>query len=189
MASKTSDSSQATHQMSQTSHEDVNYASKLHPDVQRGTATAQSDAKPVFDMSALGNVEPLKSTPQSLSLGSSIAEADEESSNEDGDDANDSSKPFVVNGSGDPTQNKYPHPTLGQLAKSDLQGSSEVLTASLIEIRKHPGTLIFIFLTSSHSLSGLQAQILAFCFRGGNFPHDPSYIAKFCSQIANCRFI
>lgn len=156
MASKTSDSSQAAHQPSQTGHEDVNYASRVHPDVQRGTATAQTEAKPVFDMSALGNVEPMKSTPQTLSLGSSIAEADEESSNEEGDDAHDSSKPFVVNGSGDPTQNKYPHPTLGQLAKNDLQGSSEVLTASLIEIRKHPGTLIFILLTPTHSLAGLE---------------------------------
>ena len=126
--------------LGQTGPEDINYASKLHPDVQRGTATATTEAKPVFDMSALSNVEPILSTPQSLSLGSSIAEVDEESSNEDGDDSIDSSKPFVVNGSGDPTQNKYPHPSLAQLAKTDLQGSSEVLTASLIEIRKHPGT-------------------------------------------------
>ena len=156
-----SSSSTGSQAPGQTNLEDVNYASKLHPDVQRGTASGHTDAKPVFDVSALGKVEPILGTPQSTSLGSSIAEADEESSNEDGDEPNGSSKPFVVNGSGDPTQNRYPHPTLAQLAKSDLQGSSEVLTASLIEIRKHPGTFTYLSIRPTVLLTLHQGRFLA----------------------------
>lgn len=141
MASTKSETALAPHALSASS-EDVNYASKLHPDVQRGSASGAEETKPVFDVSALGKVDINASPHRGMTLDSSIAEVDEDSSADEGEGSTDSSEPFVVNGSGDPKQNKYPHPSLGQLAKQDLQGSSEVLTASLIEIRKHPGTLL-----------------------------------------------
>jgi hypothetical protein len=118
--------------------DDVNYASKLHPDVQRGAVGTIEEVKPVFDVTALGMAPPFVAG--ALGADDTIAEEDEEGSNSEGESAEGSKQPFVVNGSGDPTTNRYPHPSLGQLAGSGLQGSSEVLTASLIEIRKHPST-------------------------------------------------
>jgi len=121
--------------------EDVNYASKIHPDVQRGTAGTAEAAKPVFDLSALSNAPPIAEHVRSVDVDTTIVEVDEEDSQGEEENDIDPAKPFVVNGSGDPTQNKYPHPSLGQLATNGLQGSSEVLTASLIEIRRHPAKL------------------------------------------------
>lgn len=123
----------------------MDYHSKFHPDVQRGLAEGRDDTKPVIDVSSLGAVKPFSSglsdSSRSVSLQTSIAEEDEEASSSGSEsDGSDNSEPFVVNGSGDPKQNKYPHPSLGQMTKTDTTQGSEVLTASLIEIRKHPGT-------------------------------------------------
>lgn len=123
----------------------VDYHSKLHPDVQRGLAEGREEAKPVIDVSSLGAAKPFSSDlvepSRSVSLEAAIAEEDEDYSSSDSDsEGSDNEEPFVVNGSGDPKQNKYPHPTLGQISKTDGAQTSEVLTASLIEIRKHPGT-------------------------------------------------
>jgi hypothetical protein len=124
---------------------DVNYASKIHPDVQRGAVGMTDAAKPIFDMSMLASVPPLNGASPGLGLDGPISERDEDNMKDDDEDGADPSVPFVVNGSGDPTQNRYPHPSLGQMANQGLQGSSEVLTDSLIEIRKHPGTDSFSF--------------------------------------------
>lgn len=131
----------------------MDYHSKFHPDVQRGLAEGRDDTKPVIDVSSLSAVKPftsgLSDSSRSVSLQASIAEEDEEASSSDSDsEGSDNEEPFVVNGSGDPKQNKYPHPTLGQMTKTDTTQGSEVLTASLIEIRKHPGT----FQPNSHTL-------------------------------------
>lgn len=125
--------------------DEVNYASHLHPDVQRGTAII-SDSKPIIDVSSLVSVPPFtsqNSTASFVRTSETIAEENEESEDEESEEEHSKKaekKPFVVNGSGDPAQNKYPHPSLAQLQHTDQQGSSEVLTASLIEIRKHPST-------------------------------------------------
>jgi hypothetical protein len=140
MASKTSETHDAP-QSAPSIVEDVNYASKFHPDVQRGAVGGLDNAKPVFDLSVLASVPPLSESSRSIDVDSTIEEVDEDAIKDEEDDELDASHPFVVNGSGDPTQNKYPHPSLGQLATNGLQGSSEVLTASLIEIRKHPAKL------------------------------------------------